>query len=229
MYGRFAEAYARHSEDSPANAYYDRSAVLELAGDVAGKRVLELGSAAGALTEQLVYRGAHVLGLDREPEMVRLARLRLGQRARFEVADLAEPLTTVPTGSIDLVVASLVLHYLADWAPVLAELHRCLVPGGALVLSVHHPAADWQWAGRPVYLDTTLVTETWHLGDQPVEVSFYRRPLSQIFRLLRQAGFTIEQLEEPRPLPALEAANPKAYKTLSSEPVFLLVRAVAAR
>lgn len=48
-----------------------------------------------------------------------------------------------PACSIDVIVASLVLHYIADWGTVLQELHRCLKRGGALVFSLHHPIKDW--------------------------------------------------------------------------------------
>ncbi|PRW65323.1 class I SAM-dependent methyltransferase [Actinopolyspora mortivallis] len=227
LYEQFAEAYARHSEHSPANAYYDRPAILALAGDVSGRRVLDLGCAAGVLSEQLVARGATVTGVDREPRMVELARARLGDRARFEVAELSEPLDMVPTAGVDLVVASLVLHYLPDWHGLLTELGRCLVPGGELVFSVHHPAADWQGQGRPDYLSTELVSETWPVGGQDVEVSFYRRPLSAVFEQLHRAGFVVDTVDEPRPLPELSRLSPDAYAELSTKPVFLFVKAFA--
>ncbi len=227
VYERFAEAYARHAEHSPANAYYDRPAILNLVGDVEGKRVLELGCAAGVLSEQLVDRGALLLGFDREPTMIEFARRRLADRARFEVADLGEPLSEIATDSADLVVASLVLHYVEDWRPLLGELHRCLVTGGELVFSVHHPAADWQWFGRPDYLVTELVDETWPVGGQQVPVSFYRRPLSAVFGQLRESGFVVDVVDEPRPLPALHDLSPDVYAELSTKPVFLFVRAFA--
>jgi len=126
IYRQHADACARFSEHSLPNACYDRPAILRLAGDVAGRRVLELGCAAGVLTEQLTDLGADVLALDREPGMAVLARQRLRGRARIEVADLERPLDMVPDGSVDLVVASLVLHYVRDRQPLLEELsHHC--------------------------------------------------------------------------------------------------------
>lgn len=227
VYERFAEAYARHSEHSPANAYYDRPAILALAGDVDGKRVLELGCAAGVLSEQLVERGAELLGLDRQPSMIEFARRRLGERARFELAELDEPLSDVATDSVDVVVASLVLHYLEDWRPLLAELYRCLVTGGELVFSVHHPAADWQWFGRPDYLRTELVDQTWPVGGREIPVSFYRRPLSAVFGQLHECGFVVDVVDEPLPLPELYELSPDVYAELATKPVFLFVRAFA--
>lgn len=227
LYDEHAESYARHSEQSPANAYYDRPAILALAGDVDGRRVLELGCAAGVLSERLVERGARLLGLDGAERMIEFARRRLGGRARFEVADLSDPLDSVPDASVDLVVASLVLHYLEDWAPLLAEVHRCLVPGGALVFSVHHPAADWHKSTESDYQRTELVSEVWDIAGQERSVSFYRRPLSAVFDQLRRAGFAVDVVDEPKPLPELEDLAPEAYRQLTTEPIFLFVRAKA--
>jgi 2-polyprenyl-3-methyl-5-hydroxy-6-metoxy-1,4-benzoquinol methylase len=82
IYRQHAGTYARFSEHSLPNACYDRRAILRLAGDVAGRRVLDLGCAAGVLTGQLARRGADVLALDGEPRMAALARQRLQGRAR---------------------------------------------------------------------------------------------------------------------------------------------------
>lgn len=225
IYSEHADTYAAFCEHSAPNTHYDRPAILRLAGDLTGVRVLELGCAAGVLTEQLVSRGADVLALDREPRLVDIARRRLGGRARVEVADLEKPLRMVATASADLVIASLVLHYLEDWAPLLAELHRCLPPEGTLVFSVHHPITGWVLSDRTDYHRVELVTETWDWDGQPVTAHLYRRPLSAIFRDLRQAGFTVDVVEEPQPDTG-PRLTPEMARTLGTQPVFLFVRAL---
>jgi 2-polyprenyl-3-methyl-5-hydroxy-6-metoxy-1,4-benzoquinol methylase len=70
IYRDHADTYAAFAETSLPNAIYDRPAILRLAGDLEGKRVLELGCAAGSLTAQLIESGADVLALDREPRLV---------------------------------------------------------------------------------------------------------------------------------------------------------------
>ena len=42
-YDRFAESYSAANEVSLYNAYYERPATLALAGDVAGRRILDAG------------------------------------------------------------------------------------------------------------------------------------------------------------------------------------------
>lgn len=220
-----ASTYAAFADKNPVNRDYDRPTILRLAGDLDGKRVLELGCAAGGLTALLVDRGARVTAVDAEPRMLQLARARLAGAARIEMADLSEPLDVVPAGSIDVVVASLVLHYVADWAPLLDDLHRCLKPGGALVFSLHHPITAWQLSEHTDYHRVELVSETWDWDGLAVTARSYRRPLSSIFGALRQAGFAIDRVEEPR-IDAKPDIGPELLHALNTEPFFLFVRAV---
>jgi len=52
-YDSFAEAYAAENENNLVNAYYERPAMLALAGDVAGRRILDAGCGSGALSAAL--------------------------------------------------------------------------------------------------------------------------------------------------------------------------------
>ena len=79
------------------------------------------------------------MATDISPEMAKLARRRIGDRATVLVADLGEPLSFAQDASFDLVVGSLVLHYLRDWTPVLSEFRRVLTGDGVVVFSTHHP------------------------------------------------------------------------------------------
>src|SRR4051794_29256566 len=137
-YESFAAAYSASNDKNLFNAYYARPEMIRLAGDVAGLEVLDAGCGSGPLTEALRARGAVVSGFDLSPAMVELARQRLGGDADVSVADLGEPLP-YPDDRFDLVVASLSLHYVEDWASTLAELRRVLRPGGRLVVSIIHP------------------------------------------------------------------------------------------
>jgi hypothetical protein len=42
-YDSFAEAYTAENENNLINAHYERPAMLALAGDVAGRRILDVG------------------------------------------------------------------------------------------------------------------------------------------------------------------------------------------
>src|SRR5215469_8680005 len=113
-YDSFAETYSAENESSLANAYYERPAVLALAGDVAGRRILDAGCGSGPLSAALRERGPVVTGIDASAGMLALARRRLGEDVALHVVDLSDRLPFADA-TFDDVVASLVLHYLEDW------------------------------------------------------------------------------------------------------------------
>jgi SAM-dependent methyltransferase len=222
-----ADTYADYSDNNSVNRDYDRPTILRLVGALDGKRILELGCAAGGLSAHLLKAGAaNLIGVDAEPRMVELARQRHGSAASFEVADLAAPpLTMVDDNSIDVVVASLVLHYIADWGPLLTDLGRCLVAGGELVFSLHHPITGWLLSDRSDYHAIEKVSETWNWDGEEVIARSYRRSISAIFTALRAAGFAIDVVEEPRIDPPA-GTDPELRRLLTTQPFFLYVRAV---
>jgi SAM-dependent methyltransferase len=204
-YDSFAEAYSAETEANLINGYYARPAILALAGEVAGRRILDAGCGSGPLSAALRDRGASLTGIDSSAKMLELARRRLGGDADLQVADLARPLP-FPDGAFDDVIASLVLHYLEDWGLPLAELRRVLTPGGRLIVAVDHPFAIYaihREAGRKTdYFATYNWTEEWSMGDQSALMSFWHRPLHAMTDAFTAAGFRIAVVSEPPPAPA---------------------------
>src|SRR6201985_3889843 len=105
-YDALAEGYAASNETSLFNAYYERPAMLALAGDVAGRRILDAGCGSGPLFAALRDRGAIVSGFDSSAGMLEQARRRLGDDADLQVADLSHPLP-FHDAAFDDVIASL--------------------------------------------------------------------------------------------------------------------------
>jgi SAM-dependent methyltransferase len=224
-YDRLAAAYTESNETDIQNAYYERPAMLALAGDVKGRSILDAGCGAGPLLAELHARGAVVSGFDLSPKMLTLARGRV-PGADLRVADLAAPLPYAD-GAFDDVVVSLVLHYLEDWGPALAELRRVLKPGGRLLISVDHPfaihAIHRHEGRRTNYFETYNWTEVWDHTGEPVEMSFWNRPLHAMTNAFATAGFTIAEIAEPLPLPEAEELFPEDYAALTASPSFLFV------
>ena len=218
-YDRFAEAYAAETESSLVNAYYARPAILSLAGDVVGRRILDAGCGAGPLYAALRDRGAIVTGFDTSAKMLDLARERLGDDADLHVADLGEPLP-FSAEAFDDVIACLVLHYLEDWTAPLAELRRVLTPGGRLIVAVDHPFAInlmHREAGRtPRYFETHNWTEDWTMGGLTVPMSFWHRPLHAMTDAFTAAGFRIAVVSEPPPAPEAHELFPDVLKEADS-------------
>jgi SAM-dependent methyltransferase len=219
-----AEGYTAENETSLMNAYYERPATLALAGDVTGRRILDAGCGSGPLFAALRDRGAVLSGFDGSAGMLEQARQRLGADADLKVVDLAGPLP-YPDNTFDDVIASLVLHYLRDWGPTLAELRRVLKPGGRLIASVDHPFAinlmHRQAGPRPDYFATDNWTEQWTVGGQSARLSFWNRPLHAMTGAFTAAGFRISVIHEPQPVPAAREAYPDDFHILNTFPSFL--------
>ncbi|MBN1092448.1 class I SAM-dependent methyltransferase [Blastococcus sp. TML/M2B] len=224
-YESMADEFLAHAEDGAYNAHYDRPAVLELLGDVTGLRVLDAGCGPGLYAEELLARGAEVVGFDASSAMVELARARVGDRAEIRVARLDEPLP-YPDASVDLVVCALAIHYVADERAAFAEMRRVLKPGGAAVVSTQHPTTDWLRKGGS-YFDRVLETDAWSMLSGRHEVQFWREPLSDLCAAATDAGFVIQRLVEPRPPESMRQRWPEEAAKLSTRPGFLALRLLA--
>jgi SAM-dependent methyltransferase len=216
-YDAIAEGYTAENENNLLNAHYERPAVLELAGDVTGRRILDAGCGAGPLFAALRDRGALVTGIDSSAGMLDLARRRLGPDAELRVADLAEPLPFADD-AFDDVVASLVLHYLEDWGPTLAELRRVLSPGGRLIASVEDPHVIHlmqREAGKKTnYFATRERVEEWTMGGGTARLTFWDRPLHAMADAFTTAGFRITGISEPPAAPGARDLFPEEFSTL---------------
>ena len=195
-YDDFAAAYAAENEKGLFNAHYARPAIVGLAGDVAGRRVLDAGCGSGPLMESMRDAGAEVAGFDVSAAMVDLARERLGEDTALLVHDLKKPLPYADA-EFDDVICSLVLHYLEDWSGPLAELRRVLKPGGRLLVAVNHPTAYAVVYPDADYFAVTQYTEDYQFDGREVFLTFFHRPLHTMSDSFTRAGFRISVISEP--------------------------------
>jgi SAM-dependent methyltransferase len=213
-YDDFAEAYAAETESNLINGYYVRPAVLDLAGDVAGRRILDVGCGAGPLLEALRDRGAIVTGVEPSIKMLELARQRLGQDAALLRAGLGEDPLPFPDGAFDDVVACLVLHYLEDWKAPLAELQRVLAPGGRLTVVVDHPFIFKLMHPEADYFAVTKRPQEWTYGGRSAPMLFWHRPLHAMTSAFTEAGFQIAVISEPPPAPGARERFPEVFEEI---------------
>ena len=114
------------------------AAFADFAGVRGGERVIDVGSGPGALTGELVARGAHVTAADPSEHYVNAVRTRYPQVETTVASAEALPF---PDGVFDVAVAQLVVHFLADPVVGLREFARVTGAGGVVAASV------WDHAG----------------------------------------------------------------------------------
>ncbi|MEA3049808.1 MAG: hypothetical protein QOG84_1644 [Sphingomonadales bacterium] len=140
---RYFEARARdwdqirslHIAESEVEAAIGRALGAKEGGRPVG-RLVDIGTGTGRMLELFAPAADHALGVDRSPEMLRLARAKLGQ-AGLAAAELRQGdmyTLPLPSGSADTVIIHQVLHYAQQPAGAVAEAARLLVPGGRLLI-----------------------------------------------------------------------------------------------
>jgi len=231
----FVNSYAKNGKNNAYNAYYERPAMYSLLPEIAGKTVLDAGCGAGYYIQWLLEKGAsEIVGLDYSPKMIAWTRQRVvgldraaAARVTIFEGNLNEPLTNCKDAHFDVIVCSLVLHYLKDWQAVFGEFYRVLKKDGILVFSTMHPFCDFHNHPNGNYFEVELMKERW--DSYNIAVESYRRSLGSILTDLRVANFVLDTLLEAQPTEDCKRLYPKSYEKLSREPAFICLRAKKAR
>lgn len=210
---------------------------LRVLDPIAGRRVLVLGCGAGQDLVALWRLGppSRLVGVDASAEQLRLARTRLA--ARDVTVELRHQsmhdLDGLADNSFDLIVSVHAMTYVENAADTLHEAWRVLVPGGQVAFSVHHPV-DASTDDAPPYGFIKSYFEpvtdwSWDaLGGAASPFRSWQRTVADWFGLMRDAGFTVERLLEPRPVDsALWRASgwsgPPYYHKLATVPGTLIL------
>jgi ubiquinone/menaquinone biosynthesis C-methylase UbiE len=138
-----AEYFARHAGEwdrlrailAPAEAV-ERALVAALDGEPLGE-VLDIGTGTGRIAELLEPAASRVTGVDKSPEMLRLARARLQGLPAGRVELVQGDFAALPFApdSFDTVVFHQVLHYAPEPDYALAEAARVCRAGGRIAIA----------------------------------------------------------------------------------------------
>lgn len=217
-YREYARAYDEHSRGVPGDVEF----YVALAREAGA--VVELGVGTGRIAVPTAQAGVPVLGFDREPAMLEVARekaeaagvghlvtLREGDMRSFAL-DAPVPLVTIPFRTF--------LHNLTteDQIATLRACRDALGPGGRLALNVFNPdlrmmakwmgrrAEDWEpfgWEGYQAHQDyrptEQVVTTSLRVRDEDGQWRRTSFRLRYVYRyemqhLLERCGFEVESL-----------------------------------
>ena len=181
------------------------------------RRIVDLGIGTGALARACleVVPGTRIFGIDADPDMMAIARARLGRLSRRVTMKVGSFLDA-PLPVCDAMVASYSLHHIRTRRAKLAFYQRCyrtLRPGGVLINGDCAPASTTRGFSRDLdlwftHLGKTFgsrargrrVYESWAAEDVYV-------PLADEIRLLERAGFTVDVPWRRSPFAVIVAAR----------------------
>ncbi len=200
----------------------EQAVVFDLAGPLAGKRVLDVGCGDGAYSIAAAERGAMVTGVDTSTDMLAAARRRAdmaGVRVELRVGEATKLLFDKNT--FDVVLAVTVLCFVPDADLAVAEMARVLAPGGRLVLGELGRRSAWTAWRR---IRGWLGSERWRAARF--------RTAADLRDLVERAGLSVERVRGsvyyppiPRMAPCLAPLDAPLSRATTLGAAFLVVTA----
>ncbi|WP_159648904.1 class I SAM-dependent methyltransferase [Erysipelothrix aquatica] len=184
-------------------------ALKPLLPDFTNKSVLDLGCGFGWHCHYAVHMGAkYVVGVDESEKMLRKAEV-INSDPRINYRQESIESSHFDSDTFDVVMSSLVFHYLADYATIVDRIYNWLKQNGMLVFTVEHPVFTSHGSQDWIYNEDGEIShfpidnyyyeglrETQFLRKSVIK---YHRTVVTYIQTLIDKGFTIKHVVEPKP------------------------------
>lgn len=239
-YNDFAEDYVKHVRDEDDSIYhslYEKPAMYSLLPELKNKKVISIGCGSGEDCHELQKRGASVTGVDISDGLIAIAESSYPE-CDYRVMDMEK--LEFADESFDFAYSSLAIHYLEEWTTALKEAYRVLKPGSHYLISCNHPVfsameytistdevSESMLALRKNKVNNVVkITGNYHKRRKMLfnEWVIWHKSLNEISSEVASAGFVIDLIHEPKPLPKMNEISPAEYKKLQKIPNFLILK-----
>lgn len=231
----FFEGYKKIREnEANANDLFEIPALFSLLPDLKKKKILDLGCGFGEHCMKYVQSGAvKVVGIDISEKMLEVAKEENSHSAITYMNMPMENISEIPE-KFDMVVSSLAIHYVENFDTLVKEIYEKLYENGVFIFSQEHPINTCFSDGERWTRDENGYKLYANLSNYSLEgereskwfvdgVKKYHRTFATIVNTLIKAGFTIEEVIEPKPTAKLLEQYPE-HEDLYHKPDFLLVK-----
>ncbi len=225
-----------------SNEYVAWPAIIELCGDVKGKKVLDLGTAAGETARKLALLGAYCTGVDISPIMLDFARsIKDGLVMEYLSRDCAN-LEGVPDNQFDLTIMNFLLCDIDSRdkiGSIFKEAYRATKPSGKAIFTFHHPLqlmlrnkeitenspvsndgpADYFASGAEV--ERTIRTADKGFAN----VKNFHWTIEDYITQFVSAGFLVDAVREPKPV-NVPAEFQEVFEIAYMIPLYVVVRGI---
>lgn len=206
----------------------------EVLPNFTGKKVLDLGCGYGWHCRYAAENGAaEVIGVDISNKMIEKAKTMTKSNIITYRCQALEDIDFA-RDSFDIILSSLVLHYVEDYRGLVKQCYTLLQKGGTFIFNVEHPVFTAEGHENYLYDQEGKIIcypvnnyfyegqrQTDFLGEKVIK---YHRTLTTYLDELLQNGFLLERILEPQPSAEMMKKIPAMVDEMR-RPMMLIVKA----
>lgn len=184
-------------KNNPWKKLSDTPSFITLLGNIAGRRLLDLGCGNGDLCRQLAKRGARVIGLDGSSNMLHEAEMNFSE-CTYVLCDLMHDEIPFADSYFDIVTAKMLLDVVSSFKTVSIKAFRILKHKGLYAIEIPHPIRPYIKKGKSIYKGIVDYREEVQGKIQFAETNFsyYHRSISYYINELINMGFVLYKIQE---------------------------------
>jgi|TARA_Y100000310_G_C20480596_1_gene714485 SAM-dependent methyltransferase len=207
------------------NELLEMPTTLGLLGNVKNKKILDFGCGTGIYAKILTRKGAKLKGFDISKGMLNIAK-KENPKLNFK---LGSGYNIPFKEKFDIVVASLVVHYLKDWNKMFREVSKVLKKGGYFIFSTGNPVVEARknkTGKRKVnildnYFNEGKIYITWEDNKgKEMKIPFYHKTYETIIKVIIKNNFEIVDYKDCFPIKKAKKLFPEDYTEYSKKPIF---------
>lgn len=200
-------------------------ALLELLGDVNGKKILDAGCGTGYLSRMLARKGARMVGVEPAESVFEFA-VSKEKEAPLGITYLQEDLSEFHSEEkFDSVISNMVFMDIPSYEKAMRNCINTLKPHGSFIFSISHPCFEDvgdQWE------EHQQVTVKEYLKEYEVQrhhAYSFHRTLSTYINFIVESGCEIIKMIEPKLDEVVARKNPRGQREVHV-PSFIVIHAV---
>jgi ubiquinone/menaquinone biosynthesis C-methylase UbiE len=194
------------------NDFVEQPAFKSIIANLTDKSVLDLGCGTGHFSMYCVENGASkVIGVDISRNMIEQAEIyNKNEKIDYMCVPIEE--LNLPNQKFDLIISSLVIHYIEDYSHLIKKIRGLLKNDGEFIFSTEHPIVTARKEMNNWFKDNNGSRLHWALDNYQEEgkreehwwidgVVKYHRTISTLINTLIDNGLVIEKIIEPESTP----------------------------
>ncbi|MBY7143944.1 class I SAM-dependent methyltransferase [Virgibacillus sp. NKC19-3] len=216
------------------NNFVEQPAIKSIISSLKGKSVLDLGCGDGHFSKYCIENGAEsVIGVDISNNMIDRAK-RINKDNHIEFLCMPMEDLKLSNQKFDLIISSLSIHYVEDYAELVRKINRLLKTNGEFIFSTEHPIVTarkgnnhWiktkeghklHWAFDN-YQEEGMREHDWYVDG----VVVYHRTISTLINTLIESGLVLDEIIEPQSTSAGLKQMPKLINE-KRRPSFIIIK-----